>query len=83
MRKLTYEIFDRQGNLVKEVNTYKELEQEKEKGNSFKCKLTELHERLMFEVYKGKEKITETPLFKKMVEYKKQGYTIQATIRVF
>ena len=32
MRKLTYEIFDRQGNKVNEVSSYKELEQEKAKG---------------------------------------------------
>lgn len=83
MRKLSYEIFDRQGNKIKEVNTYKELENEKAKGNSFKCKLTNLVERGVYEIYKGKEKIAETSLIKKMLEYKKAGYTVKTVTRVF
>ena len=83
MRKLSYEIFNRNGEKVKEVSTYKELEVEKAKGYSFKCKLTEIHERLVHEVYKGKEKIAETSLLKEMLAYKNNGYTIKSAIRVF
>lgn len=83
MRKLTYEIFDRNGNFVKEVKTYEELEQERAKGNYFKDKLTELHERLVYEIYKGEEKIEETSLLKKMLLAKKAGYTVKQVTRVY
>ena len=83
MRKLSYEIFDRQGNKIKEVSTYKELEQEQAKGNYFKDKLTEIHERLVYEIYEGKEKIKETSLLKEMLLAKKDGYTIKAITRVY
>lgn len=83
MRKLTYEIFDRQGNKIKEVNTYKELEAEKAKGNYFKSKLTELVERGVYEIYKGKEKIAETSLIREMLKFKKEGYTVKTVTRVF
>lgn len=83
MRKLTYEIFDRQGNKINEVSTYSELEKELEKGNSFKSKLTELRESLVYEIYKGKEKISETCLLKEKGKALKAGYTVKSTIRVF
>lgn len=83
MRKLTYEIFDKNGNFVKEVKTYNELEQEREKGNFFKDKLTEIHERPVFEIYAGKEKKEETSLLKKMLQAKKEGYIIKSAVRVY
>lgn len=83
MRKLSYEIFNKQGEKIKEVNTLKELEQEQAKGNSFKDKLTEIHEHLIYEIYKGEEKIKETSLLKEMLLAKKDGYTVKAITRVF
>lgn len=83
MRKLSYEIFNKQGEKIKEVNTFAELEQEREKGNFFKDKLTEIHEHFVYEIYKGKEKIKETSLLKEMLTAKKEGYTIKAITRVF
>lgn len=83
MRKLSYEIFNRQGEKINEVSTYKELEQEKAKGNSFKCKLTEIKERWVFEIYKGKEFIKETTLNKEKALAKEQGYTVKAVLRTF
>lgn len=83
MRKLTYEIFDKNGNFVKEVKTFNELEQERAKGNFFKDKLTEIHERLVYEIYEGKEKREETSLLRKMLQAKKEGYTIKQVVRVY
>lgn len=83
MRKLSYEIFDRQGNKVKEVKTYAELEQERAKGNFFKCKLTDIIERQVYEIYKGKELIKTVTTNKARAQAKKEGYTIKTVTRAF
>ena len=83
MRKLSYEIFDRQGNKVKEVKTYIELEQERDKGNFYKCKLTDIIERQVYEIYKGKELIKIVTTNKARAQAKKEGYTIKTIIRAF
>lgn len=81
MRKLIYEIFNRQGEKINEVSTYTELEKELAKGNYSKCKLTEITERLIYEIYKGKEKIKETTLLKEKNFAIREGYTVKAVIR--
>lgn len=83
MRKLTYEIFDRNGTKCDEVSSYDEMMNYKEKGFSIKDKLTELHKRLVYEIFKDKEKVGETSLLKEMLKAKKDGYTIKAITRVY
>lgn len=81
MRKLTYEIFNKEGNKINEVSSYKELEQEKAKGNTFKCKLTEIVERWFFEIYKGDELVKVTTLEREKAQAKKDGYKVKAVLR--
>lgn len=82
MRKLSYEIFDRQNNKIKEVDTYKELEEEKAKGNTFKCKLTEIIKRCFFDVYDGENFLYTVTTNRDKAKAKKMGYTIKTEYRV-
>ena len=83
MRKLSYEIFNRDGQKIKEVSTYNEMVKETEKGNYVKCKLTEIVERWVYEVYNGKELVKTVTLGKDRAQAKKDGYTVKAVLRAF
>lgn len=81
MRKLTYEIFDKNGNKIKEVNTYKELETEKAKGNTFKCKLTEIVKRYFFDIYDGERFLYTVTTNKEKALAKEKGYIIKTVYK--
>ena len=81
MRKLSYEIFNRNGEKVNEVKTYNEAIAEKAKGNTFTCKLTNIIETLVYEIYDGKELIKTTTLGREKAQAKKDGYTVKTVLR--
>ena len=83
MRKLSYEIFNRNGEKINEVKTFNEAEAEKAKGNTVKCKLTNIIETLVYEIYNGDTLIKTTTLGKEKAEAKKNGYTVKAVLRAF
>ena len=82
MRKLSYEIFNRNGEKINEVKTYKEAEAEKTKGNTIKSKLTNIIETLVYEIYDKEGYLVEiTTLGRKKAEAKEKGYTVKARLR--
>ena len=82
MRKLSYEIFNRNGEKINEVKTYKEAVAEKKKGNSVKSKLTNIIETLVYEIYdKEGYLIKVTTLGREKAGAKENGYTVKAKLR--
>lgn len=45
MRKLTYDVYAKNGNLIENVTTYKEAKEAKAKGYEVKEKMTEIREK--------------------------------------
>lgn len=82
MRKLSYEIFNRNGEKINEVKTYNEALAEKKKGNSVKSKLTNIIEALVYEIYdKDGYLVKITTLGKEKAKAKENGYTVKAKLR--
>lgn len=82
MRKLSYEIFNSNGEKINEVKTYKEAEVEKAKGNSIKCKLINIIETLIYEIYdKDGYLVKITTLGREKAKAKENGYTVKTRLR--
>lgn len=82
MRKLSYEIFNCNGEKVNEVKTYNEAIAEKAKGNSVKSKLTNIIETLVYEIYdKDGYLVKITTLGREKAKAIENGYTVKTRLR--
>ncbi len=79
MRKLTYDIF-KNGAFVKNVVSYSEMMEYKEKGYQVKDKLIDLREKTVFDVYDGDKLINTVTLATDRAKARKEGYTIKTRI---
>ena len=77
MRKLTYDIFDRNGSFVKNVASYGQAQEAKHNGFTVKEKMVEMVERLFFDCYKGDKLVKTVVLNKNRNEAKEQGFKIK------
>ena len=77
MRKLTYDIYTKNA-FVKNVSSYAEMQEAKEKGYTVKEKLVDMDEVLFFDILDKEKKIVKVvSLLEEMEEAVANGYTAE------
>lgn len=77
MRKLTYDIYEN-GTLIKNVATYKEAKDAKEKGYTVSYVMKDIKEKLVYDCYKNNKLVKTVVLNKDRAKAKKDGFEIKA-----
>ena len=77
MRKLTYDIFTKNGTFVKNVSSYEKMNELKRNGYLVKEKLVNLGERLFYDIYENDKVIKTVTLNAEKDEALDNGYTVK------
>jgi len=77
MRKLTYDIFTKNGTFVKNVTSYERMSELKKNGYLVKEKLVTLGERLFYDIYENDKVIKSVTLNAEKDEALDNGYTVK------
>lgn len=77
MRKLTYDIFTKNGTFVKNVTSYEKMNELKENGYQVKEKMVDMRERLFYDIYENDKLVKSVTLNAERDEALDNGYTVK------
>lgn len=77
MRKLTYDIFTKNGTFVKNVSSYEKMNELKENGYQVKEKMVDMGERLFYDIYENDKLVKSVTLNAERDKALDNGYTVK------
>ena len=77
MRKLTYDIFTKNGTFVKNVSSYEKMNELKENGYQVKEKMVDMGERLFYDIYENDKLVKTVTLNSERDKALDNGYTVK------